>query len=217
MDTTTVSAVMTPNPITVRTDTPFKEIAELLTGNEISAVGVTDKRGRLVGVVSEADLLPHCGPRPETRRLPWLRSKKKRSAARKSAGRVAGDLMTTPAVTVPADESVAEAARRFARLGVRRLFVTRQDALVGVLSRRDLVSVFTGKDREIQRRIERDVLLGRLGLGPERVRVSVIAGVVTVVGRLERKSGIAAVTPLVEDVPGVVAVDNRLDYVWNDA
>jgi CBS domain-containing protein len=98
-----VSAVMTADPITVSTKTSFKDIAELLTGNGISAVGVLDKTGTLVGVVSEADLLPHLW---EDRKPRW----RDRRPARKATACVAMDLMTSPAVTIDAEATLATAA-----------------------------------------------------------------------------------------------------------
>ncbi|WP_206796365.1 CBS domain-containing protein [Amycolatopsis sp. MtRt-6] len=203
-----VSAVMTADPITVSTKTPFKDIAELLTGNGISAVGVLDKTGALVGVVSEADLLPHLW---EDRRPRW----RDRRLARKATACVAKDLMTSPAVTIDAEATLAAAAAEFARTGVRRLFVLRAGKVAGVLSRRDLVAVFTRGDAELEREIT-DRVRDRLNLGPDRVRVQVRAGVVMVVGRVERRSDIDPVTRLIHELSGVVEVRNRLDYVWND-
>ncbi|WP_328457880.1 MULTISPECIES: CBS domain-containing protein [unclassified Amycolatopsis] len=204
-----VSSVMTTDPITVSLQTPFKDIAELLTGNGISAVGVLDKTGALVGVVSEADLLPHlwedAKPRLRDRRL-----------ARKATACVAKDLMTSPAVTIEAGATLAAAAARFAHSGVRRLFVLSGSRVVGVLSRRDLVGVFCRGDADLEREVTQGVLREKLDLGPDRVRVEVRAGVVTIVGRVERRSDIDPVTRLVRELSGVVEVRNRLDYVWND-
>jgi len=205
-----VSAVMTADPITVSTKTPFKDIAELLTGNGISAVGVLDKTGTLVGVVSEADLLPHLW---EDRKPRWWRD---RRPAGKATACVAKDLMTSPAVTIDAEATLATAAAEFARTGVRRLFVLQNGKVAGVLSRRDLVAVFTRSDADLEREVSDRVLRERLGLGPDRVRVAVRAGVVTVVGRVDRRSDIDPVTRLIQELSGVVEVRNRLDYVWND-
>lgn len=207
--TSTVSSVMTADPVTVSTRTPFKDIARLLTGNAISAVGVLDKTGALVGVVSEADLLPHLWDDPKPR---W----RDRRLARKATASLAKDLMTSPAVTIDAEDSLAAAAAKFAHTGVRRLFVLRHGKVAGVLARRDLVGVFTRGDADLEREIVDGVLREQLNLGPDRVRVEVRAGVVTVVGRVERRSDIDPVTRAIRELSGVVEVRNRLDYVWND-
>ncbi|QWF77958.1 CBS domain-containing protein [Amycolatopsis sp. CA-230715] len=212
MTSLTVSTVMTPDPVTVRTDTPLKEIAEVLTARAISAVGVLDRHGALVGVVSEADLLSHLR---EHERPSWL-AKRLSRRDRRMSGRVASDLMTAPALTIDAGASLTAASAEFARTGVRRLFVLRRGALVGVVSRSDLVRVFVRTDDELLHEVERGVLLRALGLGPDRARVAVHDGVVTMCGRVEKRSEVETLTRMVEDVPGVVAVENRLDYVWND-
>ncbi|HKN52425.1 MAG TPA: CBS domain-containing protein, partial [Amycolatopsis sp.] len=185
MNASTVSAVMTADPITVATQTSFKDIAQLLTGNGISAVGVLDKDGTLVGVVSEADLLPHLWHGPARRA--WFRADK---FTRKAAARMAADLMTSPAITVNVDDSLATAAEIFARTGLRRLFVLDGGKIVGVVARRDLVGVYTRGDAELEREVQYRVLGETLGLSPDRVRVSVRAGIVTVLGRVERRSDI---------------------------
>ncbi|WP_406632636.1 CBS domain-containing protein [Amycolatopsis sp. WGS_07] len=208
MNTTPVSAVMTARPVRVRTETPVKEIAAMLAREGISAVAVVDHTGSLVGVVSEKDLLPLV----EARRFRWWHRKE----ARKAHGRSARAVMTSPAVTVSAEEPVSAAAAKLEKTGLRRLFVVADGRPVGVVARRDVLSVLTRPDSEIERDVVTGVLYETLHLGPDRARAMVHAGVVTVAGRVERRSEIAPVTRLIEAVPGVVAVSNGLDYVWDD-
>ncbi|MDT8912398.1 CBS domain-containing protein [Amycolatopsis sp. PS_44_ISF1] len=207
MKTIPVSAVMTADPITVGPRTSFKDIAGLLTAHGISAVGVVDKTGALLGVISEADLLPHL---QHARAHRWPH----RQLIGKAHACLAQDLMTAPAVTVDADDPVEVAVARIGRSGVRRMFVLCRGKLVGVVARRDLIRVFTRSDAELEREVDHRVLRDRLHLGPDRVQVR--DGVVTVVGRVERRSDIPPVTQLIEDVSGVVEARNRLDYVWDD-
>ncbi|MDI5975907.1 CBS domain-containing protein [Amycolatopsis magusensis] len=215
MDPNTVAAVMTPDPVTVPLGATFKEIAERMAEHRISAVGVVDGAGLLAGVVSEADLLAHYRPWPEPRHRLWRRPSH-RLERRKAEARVAAELMSAPALTVDAGDSLATAAGRFAETKVRRLFVVSDGEPVGVLARHDLIGVFARDDAEIRHEIESRVLAGELSLGPDRVRVAVEHGVVTVVGRVERRSEVTPVARLIEQVRGVVVVDNRLDYVWLD-
>ncbi|QFU89939.1 CBS domain-containing protein [Amycolatopsis sp. YIM 10] len=212
MNLSTVAAVMTAGPVTVGLSATFKEIAENMAAHRISAVGVTDAEGVLAGVVSEADLLAHYRVWPKR----WHRLVH-RAERRKTAARIAAELMSAPVLTVEAGDSLTTAAARFAETGVRRLFVVRDGKPVGVLARHDLVSVFARDDGEIRHEIENTVLWGEFSLGPDRVRVLVESGVVTVAGRLERRSEVAPVGRRIGQVRGVVAVDNRLDYVWQDA
>ncbi|MEV6904920.1 CBS domain-containing protein [Amycolatopsis sp. NPDC051372] len=203
--TTPVAAVMTPSPVCARLDTPVTEIAETLVRRGISAVAVVDRQGAIAGVVSERDLLPLL--RSDRRRGWWRRNP--------SPPRTARDVMTSPALTVAAGAPVADVAARLAESGLRRLFVVAAGRPVGVVARRDLVGVISRPDAEIHREVT--VLLREsLRIGPDRARVMVHAGVVTVAGRAERRSEIASVTSLIEAVPGVVEVCNGLDFVWDD-
>ncbi|MEV4603606.1 CBS domain-containing protein [Amycolatopsis sp. NPDC049253] len=203
--TTPVAAVMTPSPVCARLDTPVKEIAEALVRRGISAVAVVDRYGAIAGVVSERDLLP------------LLRSDRHRGWLRRNASppRTARDVMTSPALTVAAGMPVADVAARMAESGLRRLFVVAAGRPVGVVARRDLVGLMSRPDSEIEHEVT--VLLRKgLRIGPDRARVMVHAGVVTVAGRVEWRSEVASVTGHIEAVPGVVEVCNGLDFVWDD-
>lgn len=206
--TTPVSAVMTARPVRVRAETPVKEIAAMLDREGISAVAVVDRAGALVGVVSEKDLLPML----RGGQFRWWR----RREARKAEGQSAREVMTSPVVTIAADDTVSAAAAKLEKTGLRRLFVVTDGRPVGVVARRDVLRVLTRPDPEIERDVVTGVLYETLHLGPDRARAVVHAGVVTVAGRVERRSEIAPVTRLIEAVPGVVAVCNGLDYVWDD-
>ncbi|WP_336158007.1 CBS domain-containing protein [Amycolatopsis sp. VC5-11] len=206
--TTPVSEVMTARPVCARAETPVKEIAAMLAREGISAVAVVDHAGALVGVVSEKDLLPMV----RGGRFRWWR----RRDARKARARSAREVMTSPVVTVAADESVSEAAAKLDKTGLRRLFVVEDGRPAGVVARRDVLRALARPDPEIERDVVTGVLYETLHLGPDRARAMVHAGVVTVAGRVERRSEIAPVTRLIEAVPGVVAVCNGLDYVWDD-
>src|SRR6266545_2712575 len=122
----TVASVMTTKVITVGPETPFKEVVAALSGNGISAVPVVGPRGKVVGVVSEADVLPkqefHGGADPQPRGVP-----RRRVRWYRAQGLCAAEVMTTPVVTIGPDDSVTLAARRLAEKKVRRLFVIDAD------------------------------------------------------------------------------------------
>lgn len=213
----TVSSLMTREVISADVETSFKELVQLLEDNGISAVPVLDG-GYPVGVVSEADLVPKEEFRGGTAEAPGLfagRDAKHRWD--QAAGLTARDLMTSPVRSVTPDTSASAAARELAAAGVRRLFVLDRDgALVGVLSRRDLLKLFLREDGELRTTI-RDEILGRtLWVDPDTVDVEVADGVVTLQGRLERQSEIDIAEHLVRSLPGVVDVQNRLRPEWND-
>lgn len=128
-----------------------------------------------------------------------------------------GGLMTVPAVTVHAEESVADAARLMVRRGVERLpVVDEEKQLVSIVTRRDLLRVFLRPDPEIRRRIRKGILADAMGLPEDAVDVHVLDGGVTISGHVRRRS--QAVMPLrpAERVYGVVAVADRLSAREDD-
>lgn len=126
--------------------------------------------------------------------------------------------MSAPAITVHAEDTVAEAARTMLRRGVERLpVVDDRDRLVGIVTRRDLLQVFLRPDPEIRRRVVEDVLTDALGLAPNVIDVHVVDGVVTLEGLLERHSQISVVLQLTQRLDGVVSVVDRLSSRINDS
>ncbi|MFC3890774.1 CBS domain-containing protein [Lentzea rhizosphaerae] len=213
----TVSSLMTREVISADVETSFKDLAQLLEENGISAVPVLDG-GYPVGVVSEADLLPKEEFRGGTTDAPGLfAGRDTKHRWEQASGLTARDVMTSPVKSVEPDTPASAAARELARTGVRRLFVMDRDgALVGVLSRRDLLKLYLREDDELRTTI-RDEILGRtLWVDPDTIDVEVADGVVTLQGRLERQSEIDIADHLVRSLPGVVDLQNRLRPAWND-
>ena len=202
----TVDKVMTTRVITARPSTGYKELARLLNEHAVSALPVVDVVGderRLVGIVSEADLLAKKGPKyPEAR---------SRGDEAREEALTAADLMTSPAVTVQPGDSLAQAARLMHRKKVKRLPVMNaKGRLVGVVSRSDLVKPFLRSDESIRQEIQNDVLVRTLHLDPAAVQVSVDEGVVKLDGELESKRLVAVLRRLVRSMEGVVGVEDRL-------
>jgi CBS domain-containing protein len=192
MTQATVGSVMTRCPVSVPAGAPFATVAAILTRRRIGAVPVIDRDGHLIGVVSEADLI----------------------GGRDGAGVTARELMTGAVRTVPVDATVPAATRLLAESGVRRLFVTEHGRLIGVLSRRDLLTTYLRDDDEIRADVE-DAVAALPGGRP--VKVSVRDGVVLLLGRVEWLSTRAAIAGRVRAVPGVVEVLDRLGYVFDDS
>ncbi|HEX6344860.1 CBS domain-containing protein [Umezawaea sp.] len=209
---------MTRNVVAVRAATPFRELVELLDGRGVSALPVVDDRDRPIGVVSEADLLPEEEFRGGTEPPPGLlvdRARKERW--RKALGVVAGDVMTTPVMTIAPDAPVSAAARQLARSGARRLFVVdATGALAGVVARRDLLGLFLRDDGQIRSEVLEQVFHRVLLVDPATVDVRVDDGVVTVRGRLDRRTDTELAERLVRAVPGVVDVVSDLAHGWDD-
>jgi len=169
----TVEDVMTTSVVSADRLTPYKEIARLLAERRVSGLPVLVQGWQVVGVVSEADLLAaqdkaarrqaHVGP----------------------ASLTAGELMTAPAVTISPDATVAAAVRMMTEHHVRRLPVTGTDRqLIGIVSRRDVLSVFLRPDTDISHDVRR--VLGEIPLtDPAAIAVTVRHGVVTLAGPAE--------------------------------
>ncbi|MFE0464571.1 CBS domain-containing protein [Kitasatospora sp. NPDC058965] len=212
----TVAEVMTREVVTATAETPFKEIAALFHRNDITAIPVVDDHGRPLGLVSEADLIRKEAVLPDPEgRFPgrWLEAKDRARAEAETAG----GLMTSPAVTARPGWSVAEAARAMDKHRVKRLPVVDEvGRVVGIVSRRDLLQVFLRHDAAIREEIVYDVLGRTLWLGEEDVEVAVHEGVVTLTGRLPRRSQIPVTERLCRGVDGVVAVHQTLDWTEDD-
>ena len=213
----TVASLMTREVITADVECPFKDLVRLLEDNKISAVAVLDG-GWPVGVVSEADLMPKEEFRGGTEDAPGLfAGHATKHRWEQASGVTARDVMTSPVKSIAPDLAASAAARELAVAGVRRLFVLDSDgALVGVLSRRDLLKLFVREDDELRTTI-RDEIFGRiLWVDPGSLYVAVTDGVVTVQGKLERQSEVEIAGHLIRALPGVVDVHNNLLPEWND-
>ena len=207
----TVRDVMTTRVIAVRKDASFKEMAAMLRSSRISAFPVVDDARRVIGVVSEADLLVKEAVQADGASM--LAALRHWREDEKEAGVTAGDLMTTPALTIGPDAAVAEAARLMYDHRVKRLpVVTGAGLLVGIISRVDVLSVFDRPDDQIRGEIVRDVLPGVAGTVPADCEVTVREGIVTLAGSVESERVARMFLEAVRHVQGVVAARDRLSY-----
>jgi CBS domain-containing protein len=213
----TVEDVMTTDVVSAWSGTGFKELVDLMAGRGVSGVPVVDSGNVVVGVVSEADLLvkeSEQEPKGIHAALRLMHRRRERATATASLAR---DLMTSPAVTVTPDVSIVHAARMMQERGVKRLPVVDPEGhLVGIVSRRDLLSVFLRTDDDIAEEIRREVVRRALLTEPSAVRVSVHEGHVGLDGEVERRSTASVAEALVARVDGVVTVHNRLTHQWDD-
>jgi CBS domain-containing protein len=223
MDHRKISRVMTPvgQVVSVPVDAAYKDIAEVLEDHAVSAVPVTDADGRVVGVVSESDLLTkeaRLEPAPGgAHRLPFAQRADRREED-KAAATTAGELMTAPPLTIGAHQDVVEAARMMADKHVKRLIVTDAEGrLRGVVSRHDVLKVFTRTDEEIRREVSEDVLSGMFWIDPAVMDVQVENGIVRLRGRLPTWGQVELVCATVRRVDGVVAVANEIAYDHDDS
>ncbi|MER5448678.1 CBS domain-containing protein [Streptomyces sp. NPDC002766] len=189
-----IGEVMTSEVVLAHRTTPFRELVGLLDRHRISGLPVVDHDDKVLGVVSGTDL------------------------ARAGTGTLtAGDLMSTPAVTVHPEQAVSDAARVMERHGIERLpVVDEEDRLIGIATRRDLLRVFARTDATIRREVVDGIVVGVLGLPPEAVGVTVRDGMVTLTGRVPRSCEIAPAVRSAWKIEGVVGVVNGLTYEVDD-
>ncbi|GAA3340521.1 CBS domain-containing protein [Amorphoplanes nipponensis] len=216
MKTWNVDDVMTTAVVTVTPDAPYRRVVDVLVRNRFSAVPVVDEMLRVLGVVSEADLLrkiEYAGP--DQPRL--FDSRRRRGARVKASARDAAALMSSPAVVVPTRTSLAAAARLMDREGVKRLPVVDDlGRLVGIVSRGDLLKAHLRPDDEIRADVESGVLPVFLADDAETVQVAVVEGVVALTGHVDRWSASDLVARMTRQVAGVVEVVNTLGYDYDD-
>ncbi|RAG87267.1 hypothetical protein DN069_01660 [Streptacidiphilus pinicola] len=205
----TVHEIMSTQVVTATSRTPFKELALLMDEHRISALPVLDARGRVIGVVSEADLLLKEAGRQQ--KLGMRAALLDPDQAARLAALVADDLMTAPAVTVPPEETVAGAARIMLERRVKRLPVVDEEGeLIGIVSRADVLKVFLAEDAALADEV-RAALARTLGAEVAAgLTVTLAQGVVTVGGALGDSSRIPAVALAVGAVDGVVDVNFAL-------
>jgi CBS domain-containing protein len=212
-----VESVMTTDVVTATPSSSFHELVRLLGQHRISALPVTDDAGRVVGLVSEADLLVKEGYPHGIEDAGLVDSIRHRDRFGKAAATCAADLMTRHVVTVQLGTPVVAAARLMVRLRVKRLpVVDAAGKLAGIVTRSDLLKVFLRPDPAVQWEVEHDVVWDRLGIAVGEVRVTVRDGVVTLRGEVERRSQVPALVRHIQAVDGVIQVDQRLTWRVDD-
>ncbi len=209
-----IKEVMTRDVATVRPGASLKEVASILAERRISGLPVVDEEGRLLGVVSEADILfKERGPSKPTGVLGRLLDPYRLDDQLKLDARTAKEAMTAPALTIGPERPVSEAAAKMIDDGVNRLPVVDVDgALLGIVTRADLVRAFVRSDEEIAQEIREDVLARTLWMNGELLTVSVTEGDVVLGGSVESESEAELATAFTRRVPGVVSVQSRLRW-----
>jgi CBS domain-containing protein len=209
-----VSDVMTHTVTAVGREATFKEIVRMMQDWKVSALpvleGEGEGEGRVVGVVSEGDLLPKEEFRDsDPDRYTQLR---RLSDLAKAGAVTAEELMTSPALTTRPDATLAQAARTMAHSKVKRLPVVDElGMLEGIVSRADLLKVFLRGDEEIAEEIRREVVSYLFPAPASAVRAEVHDGVVKLTGRVRDTSLVPVAARLVRAVEGVVDVDFELE------
>jgi CBS domain-containing protein len=216
-----IESVMTTEVATVEPGTSLKDVAQRLVERRISGMPVVDAEGRVLGVISEADLLAKEGHQPSAHRgvLAWLVDRGSDPDQLKFDARVAGEAMTVPAITIGPHQQVASAVALMLEKQVNRLpVIDHLGRLVGIVTRADLLRAFARSDDEIARDIRDEVaFLKALSNDPHVVDVSVDHGQVALSGAVQRRSDSDVLPRIVRGVPGVVGVDAKLTWSEDDS
>jgi len=206
---TAVKDVMTTRVIWVRKDASFRDLAAALRRHRVSAFPVLGDDDKVIGVVSEADMLTKEAVDPGV-----ISGILHHRDAEKARGTTAGDLMTAAVVAVAPDDTVEHAAQLMYSRKVKRLPVIDADGrLVGIISRADVLAVFDRTDEDIRAEILDEVLLGEFLADPKAFDVKVGNGIVTLTGLPETNEAGHEIVARVRHVQGVVAVRDRLSYL----
>ncbi len=208
-----VADVMTPDPVAVRADASFKEIAARLRERHAAAFPVLDADDKVIGVVSEADLLPkealeaghegHRGP---------LAGPRHRAEREKAVGLTASDVMSRPPVTIGAYDLVSHAAHVMYDRSLSCLPVVDDGRLIGLITRADVLGVYGRADADIRWEVLDKVILREFAAEPAAFTVTVRDGVVTLDGRPESAEVGHGIVAAVRHLEGVVAVHDQLSY-----
>jgi CBS domain-containing protein len=214
-----VADVMTRDVISVAPDSPLREVARILSERRISGVPVVDDAGAVVGIVSEADLLPKQVSRPPSRRRPleWIFGERHDpEELRRRAATTASEAMSAPAVTIAPDRPLREAAAFMVDRRMNRLPVVSDDGLVGMITRADLVRAYVRLDEEIVDAIREEVLRDTMWLDPDRFDIAVREGRVKISGTVDRRSTARIIKRLVGLVDGVTEVVSDIGWEFDD-
>ncbi|HVN62633.1 MAG TPA: CBS domain-containing protein [Gaiellaceae bacterium] len=210
-----IKDVMTVDVLTVPTGKTLKETAQILATTGISGLIVVDDDRKVVGVISEGDIL-FKERSPEKRRgggFAWLFFPDMLENEAKLDARTAGEAMSSPAITIGPDRPVGEAAAKMLDEAVNRLPVVDEEGeLLGIVTRADLVRAFTRSDAEIEMEIRKELISRTFWLQPTDLEVEVHEGEVTVAGEVDTKSDAELLPELIAQVPGVVSVESNLTW-----
>ncbi|HSK39182.1 MAG TPA: CBS domain-containing protein [Arenibaculum sp.] len=217
--------IMTTGLVTITPQTPIDEIAQLLLDRHISGLPVVDADGRVVGIVSEGDLIRRQELETGRQRSWWLELLSSRTGlARDYAkfhGRTASDIMTRDVVAVDENASLAEIASTLESKRIKRVPVCRGDKLVGIISRANLVQALaltwkkTGPaeasidDRQIRQQLA-DELAHNRWADLRHLNFLVDKGTVHLWGVVESEEERQAVRVAAGNIPGVRQVNDDL-------
>jgi CBS domain-containing protein len=211
-----VKDVMTKTVVCADEDATFQKLVRLMHDARVSSIPVVDPVGRVVGIVSEGDLLLK-EDLAFQREVHLFEGREFRTERRKAAGLKARDIMTAPAIMAGPDDGLAEAAHTMHSNRVRRLPVVDDDGqLLGIVSRVDLLGAYLREDPDLILEVE-EMLSRDFSLGADALHVDAHEGVVYLEGKVEARSAIGEIGRAVRRIDGVVGVDAHVSWDLDDS
>ena len=206
---------MTKKVVTVTPQTSFKEAVQLLRSERVSGLPVIDDAGKLVGIITEGDLLNKAEKREPD--VYVLESKKHRLDRSRAAALDVASAMTREVTSVRPAFPVARAAREMHSRGFKRLPVVDEEGnLVGIVSRGDLLKVFLRTDADLGAEVAGILDEAELRHGGHALKATVAGGIVDLVGRFDSRSRMEATVRAVANVDGVIGISNHLVFDVDD-
>lgn len=211
-----VGDVMSNEIMTITADAPLKDAAMIMVKSGVSGLPVVDDDRKVVGIITEADFVTAEANRSWGRQRRRLLANFLGDPAPQNAKTVA-DVMTLDPHTIDSASSVTEAARKMTDLRVKRLPVVLPDGtLCGIISRADVMGVFTRPDDALADEIANGVAVDILGLSPGDISVAVDDGVAQISGHVPSRSEARILEELSSRVEGVVAVESSVTWTHDD-
>ena len=207
-----VCDVMTRDVLVARPEATFRELVRLIEDHHVHALPVVDELGRVLGIVAESDLLIK-----EELTEGHVRTPLQRRGRARLAGTTAGEIMTSPAVTIDPSQTLGQAARVLHRRHIGRLPVVEDDGrLIGIVTRSDLLTVFLRSDEDLLVAVQ-EAIAAAVDDSPScTISATVDDGVVVLQGSAQFLSQVMAVGGLVRRVPGIVHLDVKATAVYDD-
>jgi len=205
---TLVRDVMTREVLVARPEMTFRELVRVIEDHHVHALPVVDDQRRVLGIVAESDLLT------DELTAGHVRTRLEHHGRRRPVGVVAGEIMTSPAVTIDQSQTLSYAARVLHQRHIGRLPVVEHDArLIGIVTRSDLLTVFLGSDEDLLAAIQEAI--AAVDDSPT-IWANVDDGVVVLQGSADLLSHVGVVAEHVRRVPGIVHLDVRATAAYDD-
>jgi signal-transduction protein with cAMP-binding, CBS, and nucleotidyltransferase domain len=191
---------MSTDVVAVGPTTSTRDAARMMFRYRVSGLPIVDPDDHVLGIITEGDFLAMELERADGKPVPAT----------------VAEVMSHAVLSVSPDLEIMDAARYMQEHGVKRVLVTEEGRMVGILSRFDIVAAFTRPDDLIEDEIREDLIRRVLFVDPTTVDVRVANGVVTFVGTIGTRTEARLVEELARRLDGVVDVDNRLDWKLDD-